>query len=742
MTTLKESILNLVREKPDRFTKRDIAKRLGIKGDDRRELRAVLRDLVESGTLIQSKAKTFREVGELPGVMVIRVTSIDTHGDMIGQPDKWSGDGEPPRMIVREGPTSKKSKGHRSASLGVGGRALCRIKPTSDGHIAQVMKKLGRGPSKHLGILYQDGRGWSVKPVDKKMRDEARPVKVPEGTANNSLVQYRAAEKRGRYERRVEIVKVIGPADDPTSASMISLEQHGIPLGFPDVAIREAKNLKLPKLSKYREDLRDLPLITIDPVDAKDFDDAIYACMDEDPKNKGGWIAWVAIADVAAFVNPGSELDKTARLKGNSVYLPDRVEPMLPEELSADLCSLRPNEERACMAVKMRFRADGSKIDHEFKRGLMKSHARLTYAQAQEGFDGKPGEAAEPVIDILKDVFSAYKALRKARNDRAPLAIDLPERRVHVNKKGEVTNITVRERFDAHKLVEEFMIQANVCAAESLDSKGVVTVMRTHEPPARERLQGLSDFLPAVGLKWSLGERASTRRLNKLLEMGAEKDMAETVGMAVLRSQSQAFYGPELKGHFGLNLTHYTHFTSPIRRYADLIVHRALIRTFNLGHDGTTEEEQSRLKDTCEHISGTERKAMAAERDAKDRYIAKYLEKRVGATFDARITGVAKPGLFVTLDETGADGFIPTRSLGPDFFVFDEKRKSLTHANNGNTYRFGRKVKVELVEATPITGGLIFEMLTPPEKGEKPKRNMRGKNQKYKTSRSGKRRRR
>ena len=741
MSELRQQILTAIREKPDRLSRKDLARALGIKGEDRRELRAVLRDMVNDGAIILSKSKTYREAGELPGVMVIRVAEIDEHGDMIGVPDKWQGDGEPPRLIVREGNISKRAKGHAAAQLGIGGRALCRIKPGNDLHIAQVLKKLGRGPTRHLGILAQDGRGWIVQPVDKKIRDTARPARIPEGAENNMLVEYRAAGRRGKYDRTVEITKLIGSANDPKAFTLISLEQHGIPIGFDDEVINEARQLKLPKLDKYREDLRAIPLLTIDPVDAKDFDDAVFAAPDDDPKNKGGWIVWVAIADVAAFVAPDSALDNSARHKGNSVYLPDRVEPMLPEELSADLCSLRPNEDRACMAVRMRFRADGTKIDHVFKRGLMRSHARLTYAQAQEGFDGKPGPAAEPVMETLTDIFAAYKALRKARHQRAPLDIDLPERRVHVNDKGEVTKITLRERFDAHKLVEEFMIQANVSAAEALSDKGVTTIVRIHEPPAGEKLQGLSDFLPSVGLKFSAGERASTRRFNRLLEQARDADLAEAVGMAVLRTQSQAYYGPDVKGHFGLNLTHYAHFTSPIRRYADLVVHRALIRTFNLGHDGTTEAEFSRLKETSEHISDTERRAMAAERDAKDRYIARYLEGRVGAEFDARINGVSKAGLFVTLDETGADGFIPIRLLGANYFVFNEKNKTLVDAETGGTYRFGRKVKVRLSEATPVTGGLIFDMLTKPEKGQKPKHNPRGNRQKYKGRRSRKSRR-
>jgi len=650
--------------------------------------------------------------------MVIRVTGLDEHGDMVGEPEVWKQDGPAPKVIVREGPISKKAKGHRAATVGVGGRALCRIKKQNGIVIAQVMKRLGAGPSKHLGVLYQGGRGWRIQPVDKKSRHDYKPAKVPEGTDNNSLVFFQSTRRNQGDLRLAEIVEIVGSANDGKAASLISLYAHEIPIGFDDEVISEAKALKLPKLSKYREDLRHLPLVTIDPVDAKDFDDAITAS----PTKNGGWDVWVAIADVAAFVTPDSHLDRTARNKGNSVYLPDRVEPMLPHELSSDLCSLRPNEDRACMAVNIIFDKNGIKRTHTFHRGLMRSHARLTYAQAQEAFDGAPGDAAKPVADILKDIFSAYKALRKARNERAPLAIELPERRVHVNDKGEVTEITIRDRFDAHKLVEEFMVQANVAAAEALDKKGITTIVRVHEPPSREKLQGLSDFLPALGLKWSLGERASTKRLNVLLAQAEEKGLSETVGMSVLRSQSQAIYSPEPKGHFGLNLIHYGHFTSPIRRYADLVVHRALINAFELGEDGTSTSEASRLKEIAEHISTTERRAMAAERDSKDRYIAAFLEKRVGAQFDARISGVTKFGLFITLDETGADGLIPSRSLGREYFVFDEKRKALIGADTGGTYRFGRQIKVKLVEATPVTGGLIFEILTKPEAGKRPSR--------------------
>lgn len=727
MKLTRHNILDEIKARPDFYDNKKLARALGVKGDDRRELRQLLRKMEEDGVIKKSDRKTYRETDALPSVMVIKATRLDD-GDLMGEPENWKGDGNPPQLLIFDTANRDKKRNSRDTrdTLKIGDRALCRIKVRDNGDaVATVMKKLGSGPTANLGVLYKGGRGWRIQPVSKKARHDYKPAKVPEGAEDQDLVWFQSSRRNEGDLRIANITEIIGSAKGGKAASLISLHENDIRVEFPDAVIEEAKALKLPKIEGPREDLRDLPLITIDPVDAKDFDDAIFAHPDKSDDNKGGWVCWVAIADVAAFVTPGSELDKEARERGNSVYLPDVVVPMLPHELSSDLCSLRPNEDRACMAVRMVFDKTGVKRKHTFKRGMMRSHARLTYGQAQEAFDGNAGEAAEPVLDILQDIYAAYGTLFKGREARAPLAIELPERRVHINEDGEVTGITVRDRFDAHKLIEEFMVQANVCAAESLAEKKTPAVVRFHDVPSGEKLKGLVDFLPALDMSFSMGERTTTSRLNKLLAQADKKDLSETVGMAVLRSQSQAVYSTDKSGHFGLNLTDYAHFTSPIRRYADLIVHRALIDTFNLGDDGMDKESASRLQEIAEHISATERKAMVAERDAKDRYIAAYLADRVGATFGARTTGVTKFGLFITLDETGADGLIVARGLGHEFFQFDEKTRSLVGTESGNTYRFGRAVQVELEEATPVTGGLMFKMISKPEKGKPPKRNHR-----------------
>jgi len=711
------------------MTKREIARVLGVTGDARRDLRLALGELMHDGTFVRDDRKAYRMSDALTpllaNVMVLDIDHIDDQGDVIAVPAKWDKDEDKPHIIIKQ-KSGRKNRGHRNANpVSVGDRALCRLKTTENGIYATVIKKLGDGPRAEIGFVVKGSRGLRIRPAKKGSRYDYIPERGSK-ISDLDIVEFELSGARPRRherggERTARVLKIIGNAKHGKAASLISLLEHNIPTGFSDTELSDAKALKLPKVDKYRKDLRDLPLLTIDPVDAKDFDDAIYAKPDDSVKNKGGHIVWVAIADVSAFVTPGSALDKGAFKRGNSVYLPDRVEPMLPEEISADLCSLRPHEDRACLVVKMRFDRNGDKISHTFMRGLMRSHARLTYAQAQEAFDGAPGKIAEPVSDILADIYTAYEAVRAARSRRGPLEIEMPERKVVLDDKGRVTGIEVKERFDAHKLVEEFMIQANVCAAQALERANTPLIYRVHEPPEMEKVQGLADFLPALDLKWSMGQRPTPKRFNRLIEQARGRDLVETVSMSVLRTQMKAYYTPNNKGHFGLSLTHYAHFTSPIRRYADLVVHRALVKAFGLGDGGTSAEELTRLKEISEHISSTERSAMAAERDAKDRYIAAFLADKIGATFKGRITGVTNAGLFIGLDDTGADGFIPARTIGFERFIFDEKSKSLIGADTGGTYHFGRRVEVKLAEAKPLQGGLLFEILTKPEKGTLPK---------------------
>ncbi|OJT95151.1 MAG: ribonuclease R, partial [Alphaproteobacteria bacterium 65-7] len=497
--------------------------------------------------------------------------------------------------------------------------------------------------------------------------------------------------------------------------SLVAIHDHGIPTEFPAAVIEQAKAAQ-PVDPKGRTDLRAIPLVTIDPPDARDHDDAVWAGPDDDDRNPGGHIVLVAIADVAHYVTPGSALDKEAFKRGNSAYFPDRVVPMLPEELSADLCSLKEGVDRPCLVARMVFDARGRKRGHTFLRAVMRSAARLTYAQAQAAFDGKPqDDMSATVRRTLADVWAAYQSLTLARGKRDPLDLDLPERRIILGADGKVASIAYRERLDSMKLIEEFMVLANVAAAEALESKRTPLIYRVHDTPSKEKLFAFSDFLRTLNISFAKGQVVQPGVFNRILA-GAKGSPHEAVmNDVVLRSQAQAVYDPANIGHFGLNLDKYAHFTSPIRRYADLIVHRALIRAFGLGEGGLTDKEIAGLAATAEHITMTERRAMAAERDSTDRYVAAFMEDRIGQTFDARVTGVTRFGLFVRLAESGAEGLIPIRSLssasgGTDYFHHDEKRQALVGQRGGQVFGMGDVLAVTLLEAAPLTGGLRFAL--------------------------------
>jgi ribonuclease R len=463
--------------------------------------------------------------------------------------------------------------------------------------------------------------------------------------------------------------------------------------------------------ARGRTDLRDIPLVTIDPEDARDHDDAVWAAPDPDPANKGGHVTLVAIADVAHYVTPGSQLDREAYKRGNSVYFPDRVVPMLPEKLSADLCSLKEGVDRPCLAVRMVFDKDGRKRRHEFLRGMMRSAARLTYAQAQRAFDGKPDETISAAAkQTLQGTWAAYQALVKERTARNPLDLDLPERRIEIGADGKIASIAFRERLESMRLIEEFMVLANVAAAETLEKARTPLVYRVHEEPSKEKLFAFSDYLKTIGMNFAKGQVMKPAVFNRILANAKDGPHEAVMNDVVLRTQAQAVYAPGNLGHFGLNLPKYAHYTSPIRRYADLVVHRALIRALKLGEGGLTDREAARLTETAEHISMTERRAMAAERDSNDRYVAAFMQDRVGATFDARVTGVTRFGLFVRLAETGAEGLLPARVLGTEYFRHDERRHALVGDRTGTVYGLGVILRVRLAEAAPLTGGLRFDL--------------------------------
>jgi len=702
--------------------KRDLAKLLGLKGSDRIVLKRILKELEADGAIAGRQKQDFVKRGELPEVGIIEVTGSDDDGETLARPLAWDSNEEPPTIYVMPPKDG--------AAPGPGDRMLARLERHGEAYEAHVIRRLEQETQTRLIGVLRDApaTGWRLVPINKKERTEYALDKSDLGGAkHNELVV--AEPKPGRIAgfSRVKVVERIGSMDSPKTISLIAIHDHGIPTEFPTAVIEEAKAAK-PIQPQGRTDLRAIPLVTIDPPDARDHDDAVWAGLDDDPANAGGHIVLVAIADVAHYVTPGSALDKEAFKRGNSAYFPDRVVPMLPEELSAELCSLKEAVDRPCLVARMVFDKKGHKKSHTFLRAVMRSAARLTYAQAQAAFDGNPHTGMDAVVKkTLADVWAAYQSLTIAREKRDPLNLDLPERRVILGEDGKVTSIAYRERLESMKLIEEFMVLANVAAAEALEKARTPLIYRVHDTPSKEKLFAFSDFLRTLNFSFAKGQVMQPGTFNRILSQAKGTPNEAVMNDVVLRSQAQAIYDPANIGHFGLNLAKYAHFTSPIRRYADLIVHRALIRAFELGDGGLTEREMATLGATAEHITMTERRAMAAERDSTDRYVAAFMEDRIGESFDARVTGVTRFGLFVRLAESGAEGLIPIRSLGADYFHHDEKRQALVGQRSRIVYGMGAPLNVKLLEAAPITGGLRFALAegsgdTPQRAGKAPSR--------------------
>ena len=697
----RQQILDFIASSPTPAGKREIARAFGLSGQEKIALKALLRDMADEG-LIDGEKRAFHRMGGVPRVTVLRVTDIED-GEAIAVPDNWAPDdaSPPPRLRLVE-------RGKRSA-LTVGDRVLARTEEAGAGWRAYPMKKLPAQEDQLLGVVEIDGagNGW-LAPVDKRVRNSS-PIADLGGAERGQLV---LAEPAGRTARSgVKVTQVLGDPLAPRAFSLIAIHKHGIPNVFTGEALAEAQlAAKLPLSAEQREDLRHLPIVAIDPVDARDHDDAIWA----EPDGAGGFRALVAIADVSFYVRPGGEVDREARKRGNSVYFPDRVVPMLPEVLSADVCSLRAGKDRAAMACHLTIDAQGRVTEWHFTRAIVRIAEVIAYEEAQRRIDS--GEAAEN----LQNLWACWRALAKARDVRDPLALELPERRVVLDPQGRIAEIALREPIDAHRVVEDFMIAANVAAAKALESRVAPVVYRIHEPPSREKLVTLKDYLSTFDMKLALGQVITPGLFNRMLKDIADESEKALIMEAVLRSQTQAYYGPRNAGHFGLALGSYAHFTSPIRRYADLLVHRALVDGFHLEQpapdadlkptSGLSARDRDDLGKVSEAISAAERRAMAAERETIDRYVAAWLSARVGEVFETRLTGVQKFGFFATILGLGGDGLVPVSTLGGEYFAYDEKAQVLQGEESGTRYAIGDRLRLRLAEANPLTGALKFEL--------------------------------
>ena len=701
-------ILEWIRAHPEKSSKRDIAKAFGIKGAARIDLKQMLKELQAEGHLMQRRRR-FNDPNCLPPVSVLQMLGPDSQGDMFAVPLEWEGTGHLPKILMR----SRQG----DPALGQGDRLLARLTPVPDEdshqYTGQLIRAIGTNPKRLLGIFRLTAEGGRIVAIDKGEGKEWLVAADAAGEAKDGeLVEAEQSGPKGRLGLpRARVVERLGDPSAPKAVSLIAIHQHGIPDAFPDAVMAQADAAK-PATSKGRVDLTDLPLITIDPADARDHDDACCALLDEDPKNPGGFLLWVAIADVAHYVTAGSALDAEARKRGNSTYFPDRVVPMLPDRLSGDLCSLHEGVTRPCIAVEMKLSSTGEKLSHRFVRGLMRSPASLSYEEAQAAVDGDPSERAAPLVDtVLSPLFGAYAALKQAREARQPLELDLPERKIILSDSGKVASVNFSERLDAHRLIEECMVLANVAAAETLIAKQQPLLFRVHEEPSPEKLDCLRETAKSVGLVLAKGQVLQTRHLNQLLKAATGKDEAELINLSTLRSMTQAYYSSQNMSHFGLALQNYAHFTSPIRRYADLLLHRALVSAHGWATDGLSPQDIEMLDETAKHISETERRSMLAERDTTDRYLASFMSERVGNEFSGRISGVARFGIFVKLDETAADGLVPIRSLGREYFEHDADSQTLRGTDSGTVINLGQRVVVRLAETTPTTGGILLDLL-------------------------------
>ncbi len=697
----KSDILNFIQTSPKPVTKREVSDAFRVQGTDARiELKRILKELEHDGAIAKNPGGAYGRPEGLAEVIVIQISDIDIDGDVFAEPVDWKGEGKPPRIEVMPD-----NKGH--PALNTGDRALARLEQISKNkYEARIIRRFDSETGRIMGMVKANKHGGLLIPTDKKAKHEYEIAYADlNGAKDNDIVSAEILPGRGT-RKKARVAEILGKRDDPRAISLISLAEAGLRERFPDKAIKETEGMGVPD-TQGREDLRDIPLVTIDGIDARDFDDAVFA-----EKSDEGYHLIVAIADVAYYVRPSSALDNEAQRRGNSTYFPDRVIPMLPEALSNELCSLKPNVPRACLAVHMWIDGNGKLLRHKFVRGLMRSAARLVYEQVQAAYDGVADDITKPLLDpVIKPLYEAFKILDKARRERGALELDLPERQVLIDAKGNMTGVKMRTRVDAHKLIEEFMILANVAAAMALEAKQAPCVYRIHDRPSAEKLDSAREFVESFGLSLPKGQVTQPRQINQILMKAKELPYSHLISTVILRTQAQAVYSPENIGHFGLALSKYAHFTSPIRRYADLLVHRSLIRAYGLGPGGLDDGEAVKLEQICQNISDCERASMTAERNAIDRFAAAYLSKRLGAEFEGVITGVTRFGLFVQLKENGADGIVPMRSLPQDFYVHDEKAHALVGKRSGRVFRLGAPVTVMLMEADGLTGSTVLQLV-------------------------------
>lgn len=697
-----KEILEFIKASPTKIGKRELARAFNLKGLDRIKLKEVLKEMGATGMIERGHQKKPRSSTHLPPVLSVQVSSeLSAEGEVLLTPLTFPEPGLP-ILLIEEGVSRVKPGDH----------LMVRVKHHHEGYYtAQFLKKIPIQSPTLVGAIIKTRGQLYLQPCDRKRQDDLCPIDPQSKVKEGELVLAELSQKMGK--KQAKVIKTLGDLDDPRVISLISIFQEGIPHEFPDEVLQEAESVRTLSM-EGREDLRSIPFVTIDGEDARDFDDAVWA--HEDPKE--GWHLMVAIADVSYYVKPGSALDQEAFLRGNSVYFPDRVVPMLPETLSNDLCSLRAKEDKACFAVHLWLDTKGRLKKYAFVRGVMQSIERLTYSQVQKAKDGTPDAQTAPILDsIIKPLYGAYALLQKAREFRGTLDLEIPERQVIWNEAGHIEDVHPRPRLDSHRLIEEFMILANVAAAQQLETLKAPCIYRIHDEPNPEKIFVFRELIEGLGFSFPKSQAITPRAFLHLLKAAHGTPYQALISQLTLRTQAQALYHPKNIGHFGLSLKKYSHFTSPIRRYADIIVHRSLIAALKLGDDGLPQDAD--ISAIGEQVSLTERRASAAERAALERYISIYMKDKIGQTFKGRINGVASFGLFVTLEDSGADGLIPMNNLPDDFYHYEEKKHRLVGRRTRRTLTMGDPVTVILKEVNTLTSSIILALESSPLKKKK-----------------------
>jgi ribonuclease R len=706
----KQDLLLWLKDNPNKVSKREIAKAFSITGSYKIGLKKLILDL-ENEREARSKSNSESFISVIPSTVICIVKGPDKDGDIFLDLLDWSEGEEIPKIFYFE----------RSGSIpvSVGDRILCELTKVEgkDYHYeAKLRRRISKtnNSSKIIGVFRVSSSGGTLEALSKRLNTIwTIPRNAVNGSVDGDIVEAEQTSPKSRFGMsKARVISILGKTDDSKAISLIAIHEHSIVNEFSKETLSEAVN-SAPVTLVDRDDLRHIPFVTIDPADARDHDDACYVELDLDVENKGGFIVWIAIADVAHYVQPNSLLDGEARNRGNSTYFPDRVVPMLPENLSADLCSLHEGEDRPCLALKMILDSGGKKTSQQFFRGLMRSRGSLVYREVQEAIDGNPSKKIQPILEsILKPLYKCYEVLQNTTKERGPLILDLPERKILLDDSGKVASIEFLDRLDAHKVVEELMILANVAAAEELFNNKSYFLYRIHEEPEKEKVNTLREIVKSCGLSFSKGQVLKTHHLNSLLCNAKETEYSELVSMSILRSMPQAYYGAQPIGHFGLALRRYTHFTSPIRRYADLVTHRAIIETINRGQNPLYEFDPVELEAIGESISICERKSMLAERDTVDRYLAAFFSDRLGLEVLGTISGVARFGIFVKIDESGADGLVPVSTIGNEYFRYNREKQVLVAERTGLVLGLGKRVLVRLVETNALTGGLTLQLIS------------------------------